>query len=195
MASPLLVREASEEYYTYADYLTWDEGLRVELLDGEPVMMPSPSRRHQRVGGELFVQLHAFLRDKTCEVYQAPFDVRLFAKKGDRPRDVYTVVQPDILVVCDPEKLDDAGCKGVPDFIAELLSPSTRAYDRKRKFQMYRQAGVREYWIIDPVDKTLETFVLVEGKYEPRSQAVGGGKIPLAVLEGCVIDLDRVFAE
>ena len=118
-----------EKRYSYADLLDWDEQERMELIYGEIRMMSPPSRVHQEITGELFAQLHAYLKGKTCKVYPAPFGVRLFEKNGDHPYDVDTLVEPDISVICDPGKLDDAGCKGAPDLILEVLSPSTQ--DRK----------------------------------------------------------------
>ena len=116
-----------EERYTYADYLEWDEKERVELIDGAPLMMAPPSRKHQEISGEIYRQLANFLRGKGCRVYAAPFGVRLFERAEDGPEDVDTVVEPDITVVCDRDKLDDQGCKGAPDLIVEILSPPSAA--------------------------------------------------------------------
>ena len=116
-----------EDHYTLADVLTWDEQERIELIDGAPVMMAPPSRAHQKISGELGRQLGNYLDGKKCEVYAAPFAVRLFEKSGDRPENVDTLVEPDLSVVCDPDKLDDVGCKGAPDLIIEVLSPPPSA--------------------------------------------------------------------
>lgn len=183
-----------EDTYTYADYLTWDGPERYELIEGQPVMMPSPRRRHQRVMVALVAQLYEFLRDKPCEVYAAPLDVRLFEKAGDHPEDVDTVVQPDVMVVCHADRLDDAGVRGAPDLVIEILSPSSRRHDLVRKFNLYLRAGVREYWVIDPDNNTAQSWVLHDGHYEARESFMGGGQMPVAVLEGCQVDLDRVFA-
>lgn len=190
-----------KERYTYADYLTWDDRARWELLEGapylngEPYMSPAPRREHQRISVELLRQLSNFLDGKPCQVYHAPFDVRLsFGEEGEDPENPDTVVQPDLSVVCDPGKLDDTGCKGAPDMIVEISSPSTRSRDRGYKFDLYRCAGVREYWIVDPERRTVETFTLAgDGAYRPGPLGVGGGSIPVSVLEGCVVDLDRLF--
>jgi segregation and condensation protein B len=134
-----------QEYYTYADYLTWDDKVRYELIDGMPYMMASPSQKHQEISGELFRQLGNFLLGKPCKPFHAPFDVRLNANKSDD-----TVVQPDLLVVCDHSKLDGKSVNGAPDFIIEILSPSTMSYDLIIKLNKYMRSGVREYWVVDP---------------------------------------------
>ena len=184
-----------EEYFTYADYLSWDDGERYELIDGVPYMLAAPSRRHQEIARELVLQLGNFLRDKPCRVYFAPFDVRLFEKKGDRPEDVDTVVQPDIAVICDRDKLDAAGARGAPDFVIEILSPSNTKAERIRKFRLYERAGVREYWMIGSHANYVEAFTREDDRFVPSDILVGGGTLPVSVLEGCEIDLDRVFAE
>ena len=141
---------APKDHYTFADCLTWGENERIEIINGEAVMMAPPSRTHQKISGELFRQIANFLEGKKCEVYAAPFAVRLFEKDGDTPEDVDTIVEPDISVVCDHNKLDKHGCKGAPDLVMEILSPSTMRHDRFTKFNLYQRAGVREYWIVDP---------------------------------------------
>lgn len=184
-----------ENRYTLADALTWDESERIELIYGEPVMMAPPVRRHQEISGELFGQLREYLKGKKCKVYAAPFAVRLFERDRDRPDDVDTMVEPDISVVCDPSKLDDIGCKGAPDLVIEILSPSTQRHDRFTKFNLYQQAGVKEYWIIDPDSKTTQSFVLEDGRYSVKEFGTAGEKMKVNVLEGCAIDLSQVFGE
>ncbi len=185
--------QEKQESYTLADALTWDERDRIELIDGEPYMFATPSRRHQDISGVIYQQLWDFLKDKPCKIYFPPFAVRLFEQKEDRPWDVDTYVEPDITVVCDPEKLDDLGCRGAPDLIVEVLSPSTRRHDRITKYGLYQRAGVREYWIVDPETKTAESFVLEDGHLNPRDLKQDGESMEVSVLEGCVIDLTRVF--
>lgn len=185
---------AEKAQYTYADVLAWDDGERAELIDGEVFSMaPAPSRGHQKISGELFAQLHAYLKGKRCEVYAAPFDVRLFEKDGDSPEDVDTVVQPDIAVVCDLSKLDDHGCKGAPDMVVEILSTSTRRHDRLTKFNLYQRAGIREYWIVDPTDKSVQVFTLEDGHYTAKDFGAAGDTVRVNVLEDCMIDLSEVF--
>ena len=184
-----------ENRYTLADALAWDEQDRIELIYGDPVMMAPPTRAHQKAVMELSAQLHAYLKGKECEVYPAPFAVRLFEQDGDRPEDVDTMVEPDISVVCDPSKLDERGCKGAPDMVVEILSPSTQRHDRFTKFCLYQRAGVREYWIVDPDIRIVQSFVLEDGRYSVKEFGAAGDKIKVNVLEDCVIDLSEVFSE
>ena len=186
---------AEKERYTLADALAWDEQDRIELIDGYPVMMAPPTRAHQKISGELFGQLRDYLKGKKCEVYHAPFAVRPFERDGELPDDVDTLVEPDISVICDPSKLDDTGCKGAPDLVMEILSPSTKRHDRFTKFNLYQRAGVREYWIVDPDDKTVQVFVLEDGHYTAKDFGAVGDAVRVNVLEDCTIDLSQVFPE
>ena len=155
---------AEKERYTFADVLTWPDDERAELIDGEVILMaPAPSRGHQGISVELTRQFANYLEGKKCKAYHAPFDVRLFEKDGDTPEDVDTVVEPDITIVCDTSKLDDRGCKGAPDMVVEILSPSTQRHDQLVKLGLYQRAGVREYWIVDPMNKTVRVMLLDAG--------------------------------
>jgi Uma2 family endonuclease len=184
-----LVREKEKQYYTYADVLAWDEGERYELFDGEAFLMAPPNRIHQEILMELSAQLHAFCKGTACRVYPAPFGVRLFPRE-DNGDD--TFFEPDITVVCDPAKLDDQGCRGVPDMVVEILSPSTARHDFLYKFNTYRRAGVREYWIVNPDEKILQTYIL-DGDAYKVSGYDAGDTVPVTVLPGCSIDLATVF--
>lgn len=176
--------------YTYADYCTWDDSERWELIDGVPyAMSPSPSPKHQGISVDLTRQLSAFLKGKSCKLFTAPFDVRLNASNEDD-----TVVQPDLLVICDRSKIDEKGCNGAPDLVIEILSPSTARRDRMIKFQQYQRAGVREYWIIDPDTKTVQVCILESGRYFVTPYA-DTNTAPVSVLPGCEIKLQDVFAE
>jgi Uma2 family endonuclease len=186
-----LAQEKPETRYTYADVLTWDEGDRYELLDGEAFMMASPGRIHQKILGELFVQLHNFLKGKPCEVYPAPFGVRLFPRE-DNSDD--TFFEPDITVVCDPSKLDDRGCNGAPDMVVEILSPSTAKFDLVDKMKKYRLAGVRECWFVDPEEKIVQVH-LMTGRDHTLAFYERADTAPVTILPGCLIDLAAVFAE
>ena len=186
---------AEKARYTFADVLAWEENERIEIINGEAVMMAPPNRAHQEAVVELTAQLHEYLKGKRCKVYPAPFGVRLFEEDGDRPEDVDTMVEPDISVVCDPSKLDDAGCKGAPDLVVEILSPSSLRHDRFTKFNLYQRAGVREYWIVDPASKSAQSFVLEDGHYTAKEFGAAGDKMKVNVLEGCVLDLSQVFSE
>ena len=176
--------------YTYTDYCTWGDSERWELIDGVPyAMSPAPSRLHQKVSGNLHRHLANFLHGKLCEVYTAPFDVRLNRDTADN-----TVVQPDLVVVCDRAKLDDRGCVGVPDMVVEILSPSTARHDRLIKFQTYQKAGVREFWIVDIETKTVQVSILENSNYITVMYG-DTDMAPVHVLEGCEVDLQDVFAD
>ena len=185
------VHDALVDYnrlYTYSDYLEWDDDKRRELIDGVPYLMAMPSLRHQEVVGNIFILLKNFLKGKPCKVY-LPLDVRLNAATLDN-----TVVQPDIIVVCDHSVLDKAGIKGVPDMVIEILSPSTARYDKITKFNKYLESGVREYWIVDPESKTVAVNILDDGKYITHAYNAND-MVKVHVLEGCVIDLNEVFED
>ena len=186
---------AKKQSYTYADYLVWDGGDRFELIEGEAVMLASPSTMHQLISGELYRQFANYLEGKKCRVISAPYDVRLFEEKDDRPDDVQTVVQPDISVICDPNKLDEHGCKGAPDMVIEILSPSTRRHDRLVKLNLYQRAGVKEYWIVSPSEQTVEVFLLKDGWLVSHAFYEKDGIAKVNVLEGCFIELSKVFGE
>lgn len=186
---------AEKARYTFADCLTWGEDERIELIDGEPVMMAPPSRAHQEISMELSRQIANFLEGKRCRVYAAPFAVRLFEQDGDRPEDVDTVVEPDITVVCDRNKLDTHGCKGAPDVVIEILSPSTARHDRLVKLHLYQQAGVREYWIVSPEEQTVQVFLLRDGLLLPCEVYDRFAVAKITALDGCFIELARVFPE
>ena len=178
-----------DQHYTFADLLTWDDDDEYwELIDGVPYLMASPIRVHQSICGEIFRQLANFLTGKPCRVYSA-LGVRLNADEGDD-----TFLIPDISVVCDDAKLDKYGCRGAPDMVVEILSPSTSARDRWIKFNQYLQAGVREYWIVDPDSRTLSVHVLENGKYVTTAYG-DTGTVSVRVLDGCVISLPDVFSE
>ena len=190
--SESFVKEARPEYnkkYTYTDYLTWDDDVRRELIDGVPYMMAGPNSQHQKISRNLFRQFDRFLEDKPCEIYYAPFDVRLNADTLDD-----TVVQPDLIVVCDESKIEDAGCVGAPDLVVEILSPSTSNYDKTTKYDAYQKAGIREFWVIDPVKKTLAVHLLEDGIYITRVYTKDD-TVGVHVLEGCKINLAEVFKE
>lgn len=157
--SLMSINEPHPKKKTFAEYLTWYDEPRYEIIDGIPYMQAAPSRQHQRIVTQLTGELYAFLKGKTCEVYTAPFDVRLSAAKDEEE---YYVVQPDISVVCDNRKLDDKGCKGAPDLIVEVLSPSTWQRDRIEKLNQYQKHGVKEYLLIYPNEKILEQYLLEE---------------------------------
>lgn len=191
----------SEQRYTWADYLSWPDSERWELLEGiayakeggTQTLSAAPSRLHQAVQGALFFQIYAFLRNQPCKVYTAPIDVRLTAPstEGD------TVVQPDILVICDAQKLTAQGCLGSPDWIIEIVSPGSAAMDYVKKLNLYEKHGVREYWVVHPFDETIMVFRLGQnGRYE-RPETYGADACVIAGLfvGRLVIDFASVYTE
>lgn len=187
---------AGQARYTFRDCLTWSEDEHVEIINGEAFMMATPSRRHQEICFEIGRQLGNYLEGKQCRVYLAPFGVRLFEQEGDRPEDVDTVVEPDISIVCDRSKLDKRGCKGAPDFIAEVLSPSTQRQDQLVKLNLYQRAGVREYWIVDPENRTIRVMLRTDvGILQIHEVYKQDEVAKVNVLDGCFVELGKVFAD
>ena len=185
--------------YTYADYLNWMDEKRRELIDGFiKLMTPSPSRKHQEISFQLTRILGNYLVKKQCKGFSAPSDVRFPKDSESRDeKEIYTVVQPDIYVVCDLTKLDDKGCLGAPDFIIEIVSPDQVQRDVKEKFELYQRHGVKEYWIVNPNDENVNVFVLDEnGKYKFQGIFAGDDKIPVHIFNGNLkVDLTEVFIE
>ena len=185
-----------DERYTYGDYLTWDDDERWELIDGIPYnMSPAPRVRHQGILMELSRQFANYLVDKPYRLFAAPFDVRL-PESDESDNQVETVVQPDLSVICDRTRLDEAGCRGAPDLIVEILSPGTAHKDLKVKFDRYERAGVREYWIVDPAEKTVMVFTRgADGRYG-RPEVYGASDVAGAsIFPDLRIALATVFAE
>ena len=195
MADGALLGEQYEggRRFTYADYREWelDEGERYELIYGETYAMSAPNAYHQSILMELAKQIAVFMTGKPCKVYPAPYDVRLFYEEDENDD---TVVQPDISVVCDADKRGKEGCHGPPDFIAEILSPSNTAIEMERKFALYREAGVREYWVLDPEHKTLHAYLLKDRAIFPRTYRASD-TAPVEIFPGLSIELAPVFAD
>lgn len=149
-----------DKRYSYADYLSWRLQERLELLRGNIALMPSfPGLTHQKVLGKLYIFIGQFLVHRTCQAFLAPFDVRLPRKQQDPDEEIYTVVQPDICVVCDESTLDVQGCKGAPDLVIEVLSPGNTQREMREKFILYEEAGVKEYWLADPAHRVVSRFL------------------------------------
>lgn len=183
-----------QQKYSYADYLTFGEHENYEIIDGVPyAMSPAPSTDHQRISmnllGEFYTKLYKISRMKIgpCELFHAPFDVRLPREKGDADDKIFDVVQPDILVVCDNSKLDERGCLGAPDLIVEILSPSTALVDLADKRTLYERAGVKEYWIVNPKDRSAMVFSLEGDRYLPPVFYLNGTTITSRAIS---IDID-----
>ncbi len=182
--------QRDDRLHTYGEYRSWPEDVRYELIDGVAyAMAPAPSPLHQLVLGELHRQVANILKDRPCHVYLAPFDVRL--PKGDEADDaVDTVVQPDLSVICDTAKLDDAGCRGAPDWVVEVLSQSTAGHDQILKRAAYERAGVREYWLVHPVDRVVAVYRLgPEGFGKPEIRELTGTH-PVAAVPEVEVDWD-----
>ncbi|MBC8052238.1 MAG: Uma2 family endonuclease [Sphingobacteriaceae bacterium] len=182
--------------YSYAHYLTWLFDERVELIKGQIFKMsPAPSPYHQQISVHLASLLFNFLKRKSCKVYTAPFDVR-FPKESKADKDIYTVLQPDICVICNLTKVDNRGCIGAPDIVVEILSPGNNKTELLNKYSVYEEFGVKEYWVVSPAEKTFLKYTLDEkGKYQPSKLFTLSEKIYSDVLPGFVLDLDEVFED
>ena len=184
--------------YTYADYITWTDDKRRELIHGVIYdLFSGPTRWHAKLSGEIFHLIKILIgrRKGKCEIYHAPFDVRLPNKKGETSNDkIYSVVQPDVCVICDPSKLDELGCVGAPDLIVEVQSPSTAKRDLEEKFDLYQEAGVREYWVVLPQIKSVRVFSLQEnGEFDGGKDYGFERKVPVGIFHGLEIDLRELF--
>jgi Uma2 family endonuclease len=150
--------------YSYADYLKWRLKERIELIKGFIYKMsPAPNVKHQVASRNLTRSFSNYFYKQTCQVFSAPFDVRLNSSTSDS--ETFTVVQPDLCVICDPNKLDEHGCVGTPDLIIEILSPGNTTKEMNTKFELYEENGVKEYWLVEPNDKAVFVYTLLDGKY------------------------------
>lgn len=180
--------------YSYADYFSWKFQERVELLRGKIMKMsPAPSKQHQRISSKLGFSIQKSLELSSCQVFYAPFDVRLESVKDDKL--AKTVVQPDICVICDLTKLDDRGCSGAPELIVEILSPGNTAKEMKHKFKLYEEAGVEEYWIVDPTEKIVWQYHLENGIFTNHRPLIEEDVLHSLVLKGFSIELSAVFSD
>jgi Uma2 family endonuclease len=179
--------------FTYGDYLTWPDDERWEIIDGQAFdMSPSPTLEHQEMLGEMATQLRTFLRGKTCRVF--PDTDVILPKAGQAPERSKTVVRPDISVVCDPKKLEGKHILGAPDLAIEILSPSTASHDCIRKRRVLEKAGVREFWLIQPVDRIVTVFQRgPDGTFDRPAYYGDRDDIEVSVLPGCSIHLALVF--
>lgn len=188
--------------YTYADYLTWLDGKTRELLDGFiRLMSPAPSLEHAEISSLLFFSLMNYVKEHKgeCKVFTAPFDVRLPKNPNEVTDDkIYTVVQPDICIICDKSKLDKRGCLGAPDMVVEIISVSSQKYDFNDKFNLYEAAGVKEYWIVSPNAKAVNVFILQDnGKYDAGTayEYEEDTEIPVKTLSGLSLRLIEIFPD
>ena len=179
--------------YTYADYLTYPDDERWEIIDGVPYMQSAPSWQHQSISRELLRQFSNYLLSKSCEVFASPFDLRLSDEDVEQD-DVTNVYQPDLVVICDKSKLKGTGYFGIPDLIIEILSPSTAKTDRLLKFNMYEKFGVKEYWIVEPDMKLVSVFILQDNNRYGRPELYTEiADVKVAIFPDLVINLDKVF--
>lgn len=186
----MALAQRDQQHHTYADYLGWPEDVRCELIDGVAwLMAPAPDLAHQDVAGEVYFQLRRMLEGQPCRPFIAPVDVRL-PRAGEDDDAIDTVVQPDVLVVCDPARLDRRGVRGAPDFVVEVLSPATAAHDHVRKRRVYERAGVREYWLVHPTDRMVTIYRLAGAEYGKPEVCVLAGETPVGVLPGVAIAWD-----
>ena len=180
--------------YSYADYLMWQFDEMVELIKGKIFRMsPAPNNNHQIISSNLHGEFYFYFRNKKCRLYHAPFDVKLPIKNKNADEEIHTVVQPDICIVCDLEKLDKRGCLGAPDLIVEISSKSTAQKDLTYKYEIYEQAGVKEYWIVKTEDQTLLIYTLVDGVYQPSKLFAKDEIVSPSLFEDFTLDLSEVF--
>jgi len=183
--------------YSYADYLMWQLKERVELIRGKIMTMsPDPNNLHQKSLFELSGIFYQFFKTTKCQVRFAPFDVRLFdAKKSKKDTDIYTVVQPDLCVICDPAKIEERGCLGAPDLVVEILSPGNSDKEMKFKYDLYQEKGVREYWIIHPTEKQLFIFVLENGIFIGKHPVISNDTARSYIFPALSFTLGELFSE
>ncbi|MDD2725435.1 MAG: Uma2 family endonuclease [Methylovulum sp.] len=185
--------------YSYADYLTWRLKEAVELIKGKIMLMsPAPNVSHQRISADINGMLYNYFKHKPCQFFAAPFDIRLYDRKKSilKSQDIYTVVQPDLCVICNPELLDKQGCNGAPDWIIEILSKGTAKRDTQIKYQLYQESGVQEYWLIYPEAEAVYQFVLDDdGRYQLRNMYAEDDKAVPVLFPDLAIDLAELFAD
>ncbi len=182
------------DFFTYTEYLGWPDEERWEIIDGQAfAMTPAPGMTHQQISIALGSKLYAFFEDRLCSVFDAPFDVRL-PEADETANNASNVVQPDIVVYCDPEKLDEHGGKGAPDLVVEILSPSSADRDLIDKMALYERHGVREYWVIDPVHQIVTTYNPdINKKFVCEKRFAREHKLKSTIFPKLSIDLKKVF--
>lgn len=178
--------------YSYADYLLWRLKERVELFKGKILKMsPAPNVKHQKVSRNLTIDLGNIFKNQKCQLFPAPFDVRIL-KQNTEDKEIFTVVQPDLCIICDSDKLDERGCIGAPDLIIEILSPGNSKKEMKLKFNLYEEAGVREYWIVDPNQESVLINVLENGKYITQKPIVDD-EVRSTIFPNVKVHTDDIF--
>lgn len=190
-----MVEEPSPDItYTYADYLQWKFEERLELFKGKIFKMSAPTTKHQDVTGNLYLVIGGYLKGKQCKVYFAPVDVRLPVQNRKKDNEVTTVVQPDLCIVCDLSKIEPRGIIGAPDFVVEILSPGNSSKEIRLKYELYEEAGVGEYWVVNPVEENIIVYRLSDaGKLELYRVLAAGDVINLRALPGLQINIADIF--
>ncbi|MFZ2726454.1 MAG: Uma2 family endonuclease [Methylococcaceae bacterium] len=186
--------------YSYADYLTWQLNERIELIKGKVMLMsPAPNTQHQRISSKLHLSIGYYLKDKKCEIFSAPFDVKLYNRSKSilTNKEVYNVVQPDLCVICDKTKITHRGCDGAPEFIIEILSKGNSRREIEFKYQLYAENGVKEYWLIYPYEQSINQFLLNEetNNYQLIAMYPDTGIISPVLFPELQINLENIFAE
>ena len=182
--------------YTYNDYLKWQFDEMVEIIRGKVFRMsPAPNSRHQQIATSLTSIVYLFFEKHSCNVFAAPFDVRFPNKNGKSDKDIHTVVQPDLCVICEDNKIDERGCIGAPDLIVEILSPSTSSKDLNLKYALYEEFEVKEYWIVYPTEESVHVYTLIAGKYQQSGIYTKGYNIISPLFPELEVDLNRVFPQ
>lgn len=185
--------------YSYADYVNWHFEQMLELIKGRIFKMsPAPKTFHQRISRNFAAVLDKYFHKKKCEYFVAPFDVRLYdhKKSAKANKDIHTVVQPDLCVICDPEKIDEDGCLGAPDLIVEILSKGNSKKEMHIKYNLYEECGVREYWIADPEHSTLHVFVLYnDEKYQLQRIYTTDEIAVSAIFTDLKVDVNEIFRQ
>jgi len=189
------VAEPDPSYtYTYADYLQWKFLERLELFRGKIFKMGAPNTLHQVVTGNLYGEIRNFLKGKSCKVFVAPYDIRLPVQNRKKDDEITTVVQPDVCIVCDPSKVDERGVCGAPDLVIEVLSPGNSQKEVRYKYELYEEAGVREYWVVNPTEQNLIVFLLTEeGEFGSGRMYTNGDKLAMNILPGYSINVTEIF--
>jgi len=184
--------------YSYADYLTWQLNEAVELIKGKILLMsPAPNVKHQSISWQLSGALFNYFNHKACKAFSAPFDVRLYDRNKSllANKEITTVVQPDICVICDSSKLDEQGCNGAPDWIIEILSKGNSQKEVKIKHALYAESGVKEYWLVFPYEEVINQFVLNEDsrQYQLSNSYAGDDVAASHLFPDLKIDLAALF--
>lgn len=185
--------------YSYADYLLWQFEERVELIKGKIMLMAAPNVQHQRFSGRFSYRIQRFLEGKACELFVAPFDIKLYDSRKSKlaDKEVFTVVQPDLCVICDKTKLTKQGCEGAPDWVIEILSDGNNKKEIRFKYDLYEENGVREYWLVYPYEQAVYQFVLnaQTEKYELKGMYANDDMATPFLFPELKIDLAEVFTE